>query len=156
MLLKKKSGSRVITWTCSEAMRSASFTISSSVSHTITSPKSSQAFLAASAVGRIASSRPTSPMVARASFSALVSSTAVEGRRAGDDAFDARHLGGYDRHVGGGHHRVAPARHVAADARDRDMAVAQDDARQRLDLEIAHRLLLLLGEMADLALGEFD
>ena len=64
--------------------------------------------------------------------------------------------GGDDRHVGGGDHRIAPARHVAADRIHRDVAVAEDHAGQRLDLQIAHGLLLLLREVAHLRLGEFD
>jgi hypothetical protein len=36
------------------------------------------------------------------------------------------------------------------------MPVAEDHARQGLDLEIAHGLLLLLGEVAHLLLGELD
>src|SRR5262249_39060750 len=44
----------------------------------------------------------------------------------------------------------------AADARDRDVAVAEDHAGQGLDLEVAHRLLLLLREVAHLALRELD
>ena len=34
--------------------------------------------------------------------------------------------------------------------------MAEDDAGQRLDLEIAHGLLLLLREVAHLRLGELD
>ena len=81
---------------------------------------------------------------------------AAERRRARDDAFDPRDLGGDDRHVRRGDHRVAPARHVAADRIHRDVAMAEDDAGQRLDLEIAHRFFLLLGEVAHLRLGELD
>ena len=59
-------------------MRSASATISSTSSQTMTSPMSAQALPAASAVGRIFSSRSTSSMVARASFSEVVMRTAGE------------------------------------------------------------------------------
>ena len=81
---------------------------------------------------------------------------ALERRRAGRDAFDARDPRGDDRHVRRGDHRVAPAWHVAADARHRNVAVAEHHAGQRLDLEVAHRLLLLLREVAHLALRELD
>ena len=81
---------------------------------------------------------------------------ALERRRAGDDAFDARDARGDDRHVRRGDHRIAPARHVAADRVHRDMAVAEDDAGQRLDLQVLHGVLLLLREVADLGLGELD
>ena len=49
-----------------------------------------------------------------------------------------------------------PARHIAADRIHRDVPVAEHDAGQRLDLEVAQRLLLLLREIAHLRLGEFD
>ena len=81
---------------------------------------------------------------------------ALERRRAGDDALHAGDPRGDDRHVGGGDHRIAPARHVAADRVDRDVLVAEHDAGQRLDLEVAHRLLLLLREVAHLRLRELD
>ena len=81
---------------------------------------------------------------------------ALIGRRTGDDALDPGHLGGDDRHVGGGEQRIFAARHIAADRVDRDVLVAEHDARQRLDLDVAHRRLLVLGEIAHLGLGEFD
>ena len=81
---------------------------------------------------------------------------ALERRRAGDDAFDARDARGDDRHVRRGDHRIAPARHVAADRVHRDVAVAEDDAGQRLDLQVLHGVLLLLREVTDLGLGEPD
>ena len=77
-------------------------------------------------------------------------------RRAGDDALDPGDPGGDDRHVRGGHHRVAPARHIAADGVHGDVLVAEDDARQRLHLEIAQGLALLLREVAHLGLRELD
>src|SRR5262249_45360660 len=46
--------------------------------------------------------------------------------------------------------------HVAADRIHRDVAVTQHDAGQRLDLEIAQGLLLLLREIAYLRLRELD
>ena len=81
---------------------------------------------------------------------------ALERRRAGDDALHAGDPRGDDRHVRGGDHRVAPARHVAADRVHRDVLVAEDHAGQGLDLEVAHRLLLLLREIAHLRLRELD
>ena len=78
------------------------------------------------------------------------------GRGGCDDAGYARDLRGDNAHVRRGDHRVAAARHVAADSADRDVAVAQHDARHRLDLEIAQALLLLHGEVAHLSLCEGD
>ena len=81
---------------------------------------------------------------------------ATERRRAGDDALHARDARGHDRHVRGGDHRIAPARHVAADRVHRNVAVTEDHAGQRLDLEILHGVALLLREAAHLRLREFD
>ena len=81
---------------------------------------------------------------------------AVGRRGAGGDPLHARDLGGDHAHVGRGDHRVAPARDVAADAADRDVAVAEDDARDRLHLHVRHRVALDPGEIADLGLGELD
>jgi hypothetical protein len=80
---------------------------------------------------------------------------AVRGR-AGGDALYAGDTRRDDRHVRRGDHRIAAARHVAADRIHRDVAMAEDDARQGLNLEVAHRLLLLLREVADLGLRELD
>ena len=81
---------------------------------------------------------------------------ALERRRAGDDALHAGDFRGDDRHVRRGDHRIAAARHVAADRVHRDVAVAEHDAGQRLDLDVLHRVALLLREVAHLSLGEFD
>ena len=81
---------------------------------------------------------------------------AFERRRAGDDALYAGDLGGDDRHVRAGDHRIAAARHVAADRIDRDVAMAEHDAGQGLDLEVEHGVALLLREIPDLRLREFD
>ena len=81
---------------------------------------------------------------------------AVGRRRAGGDSFHAGHLGGDHAHMGRGDHRVTPARNVAADAADRNVAVAEDHARDRLHLHVGHRVALDLGEVADLGLGELD
>ena len=78
------------------------------------------------------------------------------GRRAGDDARHARDFRGHDAHVRRGDHRITPARDVAANAFDGDVLVAEDDARQRLDLDVAQRVALDLGEVADLRLREAD
>ena len=56
----------------------------------------------------------------------------------------------------GRHHRIFAARHIAADRLDRDVPVAEHHARQRLDLDVADRLPLLLGEVLHLRLGEAD
>ena len=61
-----------------------------------------------------------------------------------------------DRHMRRGDHRIAPAGHIAADAADRDVAMAEHDAGQRLDLDIPHRFALDFGEVADLRLREVD
>ena len=78
------------------------------------------------------------------------------GRRAGDDAGHAGHLGGQHRHVRRGEQRVLAAGHVAADGVHRDVAVAEHHAGQRLHLDVAQRRALVLGEVADLGLGEAD
>ena len=77
-------------------------------------------------------------------------------RRAGGDVADPGDARGDDRHMRRGDHRIAPAGHVAADAADRDVAMAEHDAGQGLDLDIAHRFALDLGEIADLRLREAD
>ena len=81
---------------------------------------------------------------------------ALERRRAGDDALHAGDPRGDDRHVRRGDHRIAPARHVAADRVDRDVPVAEHDAGQGLDLEVAHAVALRLREVAHLRLREPD
>ena len=80
----------------------------------------------------------------------------VERRRARRDPLDARDLRRDDAHVGGGDHRVAAAGHVRADALDRDVPVAEPDARERLDLEVRHRRALGPGERPHLLLAERD
>jgi hypothetical protein len=70
--------------------------------------------------------------------------------------FHARDLSGDDRHMRGGDHRIAPARHITADRIHRNVPMAKDDARQRLDLEVVHRFALLLGEVAHLCLRKLD
>ena len=77
-------------------------------------------------------------------------------RRAGGDVADPGDPRGDDRHMRRGDHRIAPARHIAADPADRDVAVAEHDPGQGLDLDILHRGALDLGEVADLRLREFD
>src|ERR1044071_7668773 len=53
-------------------------------------------------------------------------------------------------------HRIAPAGHITSDIADRDVAMAENDAGQGLDLDIAHRFALDFGEVADLRLREAD
>jgi len=64
--------------------------------------------------------------------------TTLVRRGAGGDVADPGDPRGDDRHMCGGDHRITPARHIAADTADRDVAVAEYDAGQGLDLEIAH------------------
>jgi hypothetical protein len=82
--------------------------------------------------------------------------TALIRRRAGSDVPDAGDTRSDDRHVRRSDHRISPARDIAADAADRDVLVAEHDAGQCLDFDIAHRGALKLGKMADLRLCEFD
>ena len=56
----------------------------------------------------------------------------------------------------GGEQRIFPAGHVAADGIDRNVLVAENHARQRLDLDVAHRFTLMLREVAHLFLREPD
>ena len=81
---------------------------------------------------------------------------ALVGRRAGDDLLHAGDARGDDRHVRRRHHRIAAARHVAADRVDRNVPVAEHDARQRLDFEIAHRVFLFLRKITHLRLRELE
>ena len=80
----------------------------------------------------------------------------LEWRSAGDDPFTARNLGRQHRHVGRSKQGILTARHIAADALDRNVAVAKYDARQRLDLDVEERSFLRLGKIAHLLLREFD
>src|SRR3546814_16729767 len=68
----------------------------------------------------------------------------------------ARDLGGDDRHVRRGEQRTFAAGNIAACARHRDGAMAAEDARHRLDLDVADRGALDLGEVPDLRLREPD
>ncbi len=77
-------------------------------------------------------------------------------RRAGRDMTDARDLCRHDRHMRRRNHRIPPGRHITADLPDRNVAMAEDDARQGLDLDVLHGLTLDLGKVADLLLREFD
>ena len=80
----------------------------------------------------------------------------VQRRRAGRHAPDAGDLRRDDAHVRGGDHGVAAARHVRTDALDRDVAVTEPHAGERLDLEVEQRRALRLGEPAHLLLAELD
>ena len=81
---------------------------------------------------------------------------AVGRRCARDDAFDAGDPGGDHRHVRRGDHGVTPARYIAADGVDRDVAMAEFDAGDGLDLDVGEGGALDLGELANLGLGEGD
>jgi hypothetical protein len=52
--------------------------------------------------------------------------------------------------------RDAAGRAVGADRGDRDLLLAEEDAGERLGLEVGERRALQLGEAADLGLGETD
>src|SRR5260370_222108 len=116
------------------------------------SPKSAHALPAASAVGSIASSRSISRSVSSASFSELVMrmAGALGGGMCG------RGARGDDRRMRRGDHGIAAGGHVTTDRVHRDVPVTEDDAGQRLDLEIAQGLLLPLREVAHLRLRELD
>ena len=76
-------------------------------------------------------------------------------RQAGDDLFDARHLGRDDGHDRGGQQRIAPAGNVAADLFNRDDAVAQMHAGQHFDVQRADGRHLRLGKSANVCNREF-
>ncbi|CKX64810.1 Uncharacterised protein [Mycobacterium tuberculosis] len=52
--------------------------------------------------------------------------------------------------------RILAAGDVATDGVDRNILVTKNDTRQRLDLDILHRIALMLSEIADLLLSELD
>jgi hypothetical protein len=81
---------------------------------------------------------------------------ALERRRAGHDALDAGDLRRDHTHVRRGDQWILAARHVAADAIHRNILVAENHAGQCLHLDIAQRVALDLGEIANLSLGEAD
>lgn len=64
---------------------------------------------------------------------------ALVGRRARRDPRDAGDLRGDDRHARGREERVFPTRNVAAHGIDRNVLVAEHNARQRLDLDVPDR-----------------
>src|SRR5262249_47948169 len=78
------------------------------------------------------------------------------GWRTSGDALDPGNPCGDDRHVRGGNHRIAPPGHIAADGIDRNVLVAENHARQRLDLEISPGVALALGKAAHLRLRKSD
>ena len=55
-----------------------------------------------------------------------------------------------------GKQRIFTARHVAAGSADGDIFVAEDDARQRFDLDVFDELALMFRETANLFLREGD
>ena len=71
------------------------------------------------------------------------------GRRGGDP-LDARHLGDEDAHQRAADQLVAAAGNVGADAADRYVAMAEQDALADLHLEVEQRRALRLREAADL------
>ena len=80
----------------------------------------------------------------------------ADGRRTGDDARHARRLCRDDAHVRRGDHRVAATGHVAPHAAHREVPVAEEHAREGLDLDVRERCALREGEAPDLLLGEAD
>ena len=80
----------------------------------------------------------------------------LERWRARDDARDAGDTRGDDRHVRRREQGIFPAGHVTAGRTDGNVAVSEDDAGQRFDLDVAHRLALQFGEAPDLCLREAD
>ena len=76
-------------------------------------------------------------------------------RRGGrQDPLDPRHLGRDHSHVCGGHKRILAARHIGPDRIYRCVPMTEDHARQGLDLDVLQRVLLDLGKVPDLCLGE--
>jgi hypothetical protein len=81
---------------------------------------------------------------------------ALVGRRARGQPPHAGGLRRHDAHVRRGDHRVAASGYVGADRGDRDVAVAQEHAGERLDLDVVHGGALGLREAPYLGLGEAD
>ena len=84
---------------------------------------------------------------------AIIALWALGGRQAMTSSTPAT-LAGTMVMIGADSSGIAAARHVAADALDRDDAVAEMDAGQRLDLERQDGRELRLGEAADVGDGE--
>src|SRR3546814_20616090 len=82
--------------------------------------------------------------------------TSLIGRSAGGNAADARDLRRDDRHMGGGQEWILSTGHIAANRVHRDVLVAKNDTGQSLDIKIAQRRLLVLGEILNLRLRELD
>ena len=81
---------------------------------------------------------------------------AMKRRRACSDAFDACNLGGNHRHMGRGEQWIFPTWNIAACRIHWHMRVAKDNAGQRFNLDVFHRVPLDLREVAHLGLREFD
>ena len=77
-------------------------------------------------------------------------------RPAGDDAAHAGHFGSDHAHMRRGDHRILAARHVAADAVDRQVAVAEHHAGTDFLFHVLQGGALNLRETAHLRLGEAD
>src|SRR5258708_38062807 len=64
--------------------------------------------------------------------------TALVRRRASRDVANPGNPRRHDAHMRRGDHRIPSARNITADTVDRDVLVAEHDAGQWLDLDIAH------------------
>jgi len=82
--------------------------------------------------------------------------TPIAGRGARDDAWHARDLRGHDAHLRGGDGQAPASRHIRAHGGEGDVTMPKADAREGLDLHVAQRGPLCLGEALDLRLGEAD
>ena len=70
----------------------------------------------------------------------------LDRRRAGGNPRDAGDLSGHHGHVGRRDERIAAAGHVGARRRHRDVLLAEEYAGLSLDLKVAQRVQLVLGE----------
>src|ERR1700730_12065392 len=84
------------------------------------------------------------------------SGLAVERRGAGDYARHSGHFRGKYGHVGRRQTRIFPAGHVTGGRVDRYALVAEDNARDRLDLDVLKGIALVLGEISHLGLSKFN
>ena len=82
--------------------------------------------------------------------------TPAERWRAGDDARHTRNGRGGDRHMRAGNHWKLTAGNIASDGLNGDVAMAEDNAWHRLDLDILQRVALCLREVANLFLRKSD
>jgi hypothetical protein len=77
-------------------------------------------------------------------------------RGARGDALHPGDLGGHDRHVSRRDERVLAAGHIGPRGGDGNVALAEEDPRLGLDLEVLQRVLLVLREAADPRLHRGD